>query len=531
MNVETDSSNTEVEIRPEVTILSVLRYLNYEPWFAIAEFVDNSIQSYLANKSRLHAVDGPHFQLTIKIDIDTIFPGEIIITDNAAGIAAKDFARAFRPAQAPTDQSGLSEFGIGMKSAACWFASTWTVRTKALDESIERLIKFDIEKIVQNNVEVLVPTFRVVAHSSHYTTVVLRGLHHLPKGRTVGKMKDHLASIYRVFLRSGLLKIIFNREELQYQLPKILNSVPYRDVGQPDISPDIIPQIWKKEINLDFGQGQKVTGFVALRERASTSMAGFSLFRRNRLIEGSLDNTYRPTQIFKTSTSYLYQRLFGELHLEGFDVSHTKDGFRWEEFEDEFLDLLHDAIEAPPMNLIAQAENFRALPQRKSIQVQAIAATSNVAKNLTEVTKAVLVDARQNPSPAQILPTELLPRNLQASEQTVVVEDGDFKWIVTLRTSIDPAVEKWVSVARIDTPSGESGIRVRRLCVDLSLAHPFSMNYLGSANENIEVFLRLACDLCISLVLTEDLTAEPPQTSLKFFNKLLRGTHVLETLK
>ena len=31
-NPETDS--TEIEIRPEVTMLSVLKHLNYEPWFA-----------------------------------------------------------------------------------------------------------------------------------------------------------------------------------------------------------------------------------------------------------------------------------------------------------------------------------------------------------------------------------------------------------------------------------------------------------------------------------------------------------------
>ena len=34
-----------VSIRPGVTILSVLRSLNYRPWFALAEFVDNSLQS------------------------------------------------------------------------------------------------------------------------------------------------------------------------------------------------------------------------------------------------------------------------------------------------------------------------------------------------------------------------------------------------------------------------------------------------------------------------------------------------------
>ena len=32
----------KVNIRPGVSVLSVLRHLNYSPWFALAELVDNS---------------------------------------------------------------------------------------------------------------------------------------------------------------------------------------------------------------------------------------------------------------------------------------------------------------------------------------------------------------------------------------------------------------------------------------------------------------------------------------------------------
>ena len=71
-----------------------------------------------------------------------------------------------------------------------------------------------------------------------------------------------------------------------------------------------------------------LAGFAAIREVASTSRAGFALFRRRRLIQGSGDEGYRPALIFGGSNSYRYQRVFGELHLEGFEVSHTKDGFR-----------------------------------------------------------------------------------------------------------------------------------------------------------------------------------------------------------
>ena len=142
-----------IEIRPEVTVLSVLRHLNYKAWFAIAEFIDNALQSAIANGERLKALHGGNFQLTVDVRLDATEPGQIVITDNAAGIPIADFPRAFRAAQIPTDRSGLSEFGMGMKSAACWFAETWSVRTKAIGESVERTIHFDVKHIVENKIE------------------------------------------------------------------------------------------------------------------------------------------------------------------------------------------------------------------------------------------------------------------------------------------------------------------------------------------------------------------------------------------
>jgi hypothetical protein len=42
-----------INIRPTVGYLSVLSRINYTAWHATAEFVDNSIQRYLDNKSKL----------------------------------------------------------------------------------------------------------------------------------------------------------------------------------------------------------------------------------------------------------------------------------------------------------------------------------------------------------------------------------------------------------------------------------------------------------------------------------------------
>src|SRR6202040_2155689 len=140
-----------VDIRPGVSVLSVLRHLNYRPWFAIAEFVDNAIQSFVEKRDVLRAIQGPRLKLRVNIELQDN-PPRLTIRDNAGGIAAKDYPRAFRPAAVPEDRSGLSEFGMGMKSAACWFAPHWRVRTKALGETVERTIVFDIDRIVHDDI-------------------------------------------------------------------------------------------------------------------------------------------------------------------------------------------------------------------------------------------------------------------------------------------------------------------------------------------------------------------------------------------
>jgi len=130
-----ETSATTISVRPGVQILGILQHLNYKSWFALAEFVDNSIQSYLANLDRLQALHGPDFILRVDIDIEDTATPRIVIRDNAAGIAAGDYQRAFRPADVPPDRTGLSEFGMGMKSAACWFCAREALYSPAMSIS------------------------------------------------------------------------------------------------------------------------------------------------------------------------------------------------------------------------------------------------------------------------------------------------------------------------------------------------------------------------------------------------------------
>jgi hypothetical protein len=329
-----------------------------------------------------------------------------------------------------------------------------------------------------------------------------------------------LASIYRVFIANGTLELTFNGDFLQYEAPKVLSSVPYISPGVPSPS-ERTPVDWSKKIEFDFGGGQRVTGFAALREVGSTTSAGFSLFRRGRLIEGSCDETYRPPFIFKKANSFTYQRIFGELHIEGFAVSHTKDGFRWEEYEDIFLEHLKEAIEAGPLDLISQAENYRALPTRKSIAERAQAATNAVAKHLQNEVAPLIEAAKNAPTKPAAIPNQLPVDQLQASEKQVTINDGEWEWIVTIRTSVDPAREPWLSISNHEHVDGSEN--VRNVEIDLSLAHPFSSEYLGANNENVELLLKMATAVCVSLLLSQDMTGESPDSVLHHLNYLLRG--------
>ena len=107
----------KVSIRPQVTMLSVLKYLEYETWFALAEFVDNSIASYLINVKRLNEIEGPDFKLIVSIEI-TEPENKITTRDNADGINKEDYPRAFRAAEIPPDTLALHSPSGFMLNAA-----------------------------------------------------------------------------------------------------------------------------------------------------------------------------------------------------------------------------------------------------------------------------------------------------------------------------------------------------------------------------------------------------------------------------
>lgn len=498
-----------VDIRPGVSVLAVLRHLNYRAWYALGEFVDNAVASFTAHRDELRRVDGPSRKLRVDIDIDANPPARISVRDNAAGISEAEYARAFRPAAIPPDRSGLAEFGMGMKSAACWFAPRWSVRTSALGEPVARIVRFDIDMIVNDDINELTIEEAPEKADSHYTEVLLEEVFQVPVGRTVGKLKEHLTDIYRAFIREGWLELRFNGELLSYTEPRILSAPHFKDKDGP-------VREWKKPIDFDFGDGLSVHGFAALRETANTTRAGFALFRRGRVIQGTGDEGYRPPSIFGSSNSYRYQRVFGELHLDGFEVSHTKDGFRWDENEQPFLDLLREHLDAEDLPLLKQAEGYRVRVARAQLTIAATQAVTNTAEamqsGLPDVLPAV-ADAPQVDTPSEEAP----PRSRLAGHRFDITF-RDKTWSINVELNDDPAESQWLVVSDIS----ETRQQPRRLDIRVSLVHPFMIRFAQTDSETIEGLLRVAAAIALAEVLARDSGVRNAGTVRRNVNDILK---------
>jgi hypothetical protein len=488
-----------VIIRPESSILSVLAHLNYKPWFALAEFVDNSLESFLANRAVLNTVHLGKAKLRVEIVLD--HPNNrIIIRDTAAGISESDFPRAFQPAQAPVNSKGLSEFGMGMKSASCWFAKKWCVRTKAVGEPIQRTVNFDIAKILKDKSETLEVEEENSDLNTHFTEVILESLNHHVRTRTLTKCKAHLASIYRRFLTDGTLTLIFDGDELSYTYPEVLREPEWHAEG---VFPgfDAVPTEWKKSLDFPFANNQyRATGFAYIRKEASTTQNGMSLFRRNRLIIGTEGEPHRPDEIYGQPNSYESQRIFIELEIFNAPVSHTKDGFRLSETEEqEFLSAIRKKINEPPLRLVRMANNYRPTKKPKDLNssttVDDVVSSTEIA--LVGPVRLEIEDQLTDPKPPPATPTDLpLTSEPLVNQKQIELDFEGTKWLIFLELNTDPAQSDLVDVSESNDDSG------RKIRIRLSMCHPYVRKHLGLHCENMEPLYHLAAALGISEITT-----------------------------
>ena len=360
--------NTSVSIATKPLVYSAFRYINNKVHNALAEYVDNSIQSYLDNQDLLSEINSGH-KLTVRIKID---PERDIITikDNAFGISEKYYDKAFELANIPLDASGLNEFGMGMKVSSIWLSNLWTVETSAYGEEYKKTLVFDLNDVVDKEKLSLDVKNEQAKKDEHYTLITLKQLsQNKPSLRQLTGIKKHLASIYSKYIRDGLLDLFVNDELQEITDLKVLDA-PYFD------NPDGPSILWRKPIKFDAGP-YHVKGFIGLLETMSTSTDnGFLLFRRGRVIGSSYEDRYRPVCLCGESGSPRFKRVFGELELEGFHVSFTKNSFTEGDDFEMFIKLLAEDLK--------KDKSFKIFEQGQNYKKPSNPATPKVARSLTD---------------------------------------------------------------------------------------------------------------------------------------------------
>lgn len=457
----------KVSIRFKAGAYTAYRNMNNKIWYALAEYVDNAVQSYADNKSKLREVEGDNYQFEVKVEVDPKL-GRIQITDNAAGINSENFLRAFEPANIPLDRTGLSEFGMGLKVASIWFGDKYNVRSKAIGEDYERSVNFDLIKVTSEGKEDLDVQNTPKPTDEHYTVITITGLSsNAPTGNAnqMARIKNHLTSIYRKFISNGDLRLVFNGDVMTYEQPKYLKAAYFDDPRGESV-------VWKKDVHFEAG-GYKVTGFIGLLQEMSGTHSGISLFRRGRIIEGSHDEKYHPKILCGSPGSPRDKRLFGDLELEGFEVSFEKGSFLNTEDFDVFLEAFKEDLSKPGFNLLRQGDKYRkgTSPQEKK------KAAKNIAEKLEKESSFEETTITLEELKTEIQSQPEVDKIQKDAVATTVFEYDNTKYDLELNITNDISDKELYNIYPLETKDDGSFKVKAKLNLDNSFFEKYNSNF------------------------------------------------------
>jgi len=484
------------------------RRLNYTPWHALAEFVDNSTQAYFDFRDdldRLFLEENDRLEVSIVYDRQE---GVIQVSDNSSGMDQGVLERALHVAQRPPNPVGRSKYGMGMKTAACWLGDVWSIKTKKFGSTTEYFVEVDVERVAQGDPELREETRGGLDENKHYTLIEIRNLRRSFQGRTIGKIKDFLRSMYREDLRQDLLTLLWNGEELVWE------ELDDRLLKSQD------GKTYKKDFKFEV-DAKSAHGWVGVLASGSRSRAGFSILNSGRVIKGWPDS-WRPSSLygqFQGSNDLINQRLVGEIHLDGFDVSHTKDDIDWYGDEQEIVETKL-AEECWDYRQVAK-EHRKGADQRGPSDIETETALEELKQELNAPEIVDAIELEVTPEPPAI--TEAFHTLIEEERRTeatfrVVIQD------ITLTAYVD----------RNRSPNDPyfvcDATRRDEVFVVINQAHPHWLLLMGS--EGVLNFLRH----CIYDALAEHMARHKkgviePDTIKMFKDKFLRIPFEVEAVQ
>lgn len=375
-------------------LIASYKRLSYKSWYALAEFVDNSTQAYFNNREVMDSqLKLENTNLTVNIEYDRDLD-MIRITDNSIGMNREELSKAMTLGLRPENNSGRSQYGLGMKTAACWFGNSWFIKTSKLGEDYGVRVDVDVQQIADGNTEL--PENRYQEDiNEHYTIIEIRNLNSKLRTRTISKIKEYLKSMYRFDFEDYALRLYWQNELLTWD--NLKEQLYLTQNGEPFC------------IDFEFKiEDKAVSGWVGVLGKgySGRQKAGFSIIQARRVIQG-LPGGYKPATIFGDQddgrNDLINQRITGEIFLDGFAVSHTKDEILFQGNEE---DELEDKLKEVSEEAIYLARNIRFTHENSTKQNMLRGFTESAVDSLTKELQSDVVNdyvAVVSPPPEDII--------------------------------------------------------------------------------------------------------------------------------
>jgi Histidine kinase-, DNA gyrase B-, and HSP90-like ATPase len=453
--------------------LSLKRYadLDYDEWYALAEFVDNSLHSFLNNRAELEKIGINHCE--VKISITEENKNEVInIVDDSGGIHPNDFDRLLTMGMAKEkSDTQLSEFGMGMKTASIWLGNLIEIESKHYLANSNKAYKItiDIDALGTDN-EVRIEEVIASSNKRCYTKIKISKLNRRLSFKSK-KIKESLSSIYRKFIERGDIVISI--------LDEVLSPIPFELLEKADGS------LTKKDFEIILSNGKKCKGWIGIMKKGKTVMSGFSIYRFGRLIQGYPENSWRPAEVFGQeggSNTTKNQRLIGELDMTSFDAAHTKNkiNFKGEE-EKEFRKQLGDFCK----DIAREAD-------KKNSGLTTIKDYQD--KPSTKITNEIVEEFLKKPINTDISSIQFIEPSIKEKTPEKIselIESGQYSFTVDLRNM--PGIEKMVTVYEfmdLQLPYLISDEKDEDLIVCINVAHPF---FQSLETPDKQITFKLTC--------------------------------------
>lgn len=489
------------------------------PSHVLAEFVDNALQSSRDKKEQLLAIDAD-YRLRVNIDFEwdetTNQATAITVTDNAGGIDADNYTKAFKLANIPDNNEGLNEFGMGLKTAALWLGNEWSVKTSALGETVSRSITFDLDKVLADSLTKLVVKAEDAEITEHYTTIrITAPTSKSPTKKAMDKIRTELSSIYRKSLRQNETDIYVDGIKLTFEESEILMAPSVKDPQGPAI-------YWRKNIDFKFGK-YRATGFIGILKDINSTKNGFVLLRRGRVVYGAeTDGRYFPKSLSGSTGTFRYKRIFGELELEGFAVSFNKNDLQDKENLEALMEMLRGEIHTKEFDLYNQAEDYRLDERQKKVNKLVKSHNNDKKKNekvevvtkshptTTAITTTYPIDITPQPSIVSE-PVEGTPLVMGHFDDTYNINGKDYKLRVEM-------VDMGNELVWLDTMQQDENV----VTCKINMNHVFFQHFQNSEKAIVAILKTMALAKFMAKEEGNDSTAE----LFDSFNAYIKKTKV-----